>query len=886
MGGSTPSPFSNAFDGPQFGSLRYNTSQAGSPLAICYGTARLSCNLLEFWGFSGPSHPSGSKGGKGLGAAGGKKSGGNYSVYVAFGLCQGPLPDAFTGAPNGIDGNNRIFANGGIAAGLSNIGLSGYTGTDGQAPDPVFASQDPNQPVIGYSGTVYVTGTPMQLGSSPVLPNIQFEITGFFAGTAGPTYAGDARPDYIIVDFLTNPRYGANFPPALLDSGGTGIAGYITTQSGSLADFGTCCQAGLLGMGLVMDRCQAANRWLDEITKLCNAAVVWTGTLLKVIPYGTGTLSQNGATWTPNLLWVASLTDDDFLPMEHASDGKPVENATDPVSLDFTDPQSLHNWLPVEYVDAINYYNPQISPTFDQGSIDQFGLRVRASLTAHEFTNAVTAGLSGFLLLERELQIRTKPKFKLGWQHCLIEPMDIVLVTDSGAGFDQQPFRITGYEEDDNGELTFSAEEIPGIVSGTEIAPYYPAAGHAHNRSNSAGAAPGYLTAPGGTNIPVIFEPPSGLTGGQYEVWMIASGGLTKVSTNAATGSGNVLHFAAVPAAVVAGAVVEDLTASGVIPAGTTVASTTSTTVTLSAAVTGAGAGFGDQIAFYSPSWGGCEVWISTDNSTYALAGTIFRGGRQGVLTAALPSSGDPDTTDTLAVDMAMSGGQLLSGTQADADNAITLCYCDGELISYETASLTASYRYNLTYLRRGLYGTPISAHSIGASFARFGQGDPYLFKYAYPASLIGQTIYVKLQSFNIFGQELALLSALVATTYSLTGNGAAAQPATVSGSFSGTPSGNQQIFRYVFAGTVIFPVGLAGSAGNAGTAATASATFKLEQNGTQVGTMVFAAGATTASFTMGAATTFHGGDVLTIVAPSPADASLANLAWSLVGTS
>ncbi|HZU88512.1 MAG TPA: hypothetical protein VE993_04575, partial [Stellaceae bacterium] len=115
MGGSTPSPFSNAFDGPQFGALRYNTSQAGSPVPLCYGTARVSCNLLEFWGFSGPSHPSGSKGGKGLGSAGGKKGGGNYSVYVAFALCQGPV--SLTGASHGIGGNNRIFSNGGIAAG-------------------------------------------------------------------------------------------------------------------------------------------------------------------------------------------------------------------------------------------------------------------------------------------------------------------------------------------------------------------------------------------------------------------------------------------------------------------------------------------------------------------------------------------------------------------------------------------------------------------------------------------------------------------------------------------------------------------------------------------------------------------------------------------------
>jgi hypothetical protein len=871
MGGSSPSPFSNAFDSPQFGSLRYNTSQAGSPQPIVYGTARVSCNLIEFWGFSGPSHPSGSKGGKGLGAAGGKKSGGNYSVYVAFALCTGPV--SLAGSIWGIGGNNRIFSNGGIAAGLSNVGLSGYAGNDGQAPDAVFASQDPNQPVIGYSGTAYVTGTPMQLGSSPVLPDIQFEVTGFLAGTAGPTYTNDARPDQIIIDFLTNARYGAGFPSALLDT------------IGSIADYGTYCQAALLGMSLVMDRQQSAARWLDEITKLSNSAVVWAGTLLKIVPYGDAALTQNGATWTPNLVWQASLTDDDFLPWEHSSDGRPVENGTDPVTVDFTDPQTLHNWMPVEYDDGANSYNPQISPVFDQGQIDEFGLRLKASLVAHEFTNPVSAGLSGFLALEREIQIRARPKFKLGWQHCLLEPMDIVLLTDAGAGFSQQPVRITGYEEGDNGELTFSAEEIPGIVAGSVIAPYGTATAPGYARSNGAGAAPGYLVAPGGSNIPVIFEPPPALTANDYEVWMVASGGLDVISANAATASGNVLHFASLPPAVIVGVGVEDRTASGVIPAGTTVTAVSATSVTLSANVTGAGVGGGDAIAFYSPNWGGAQVWISTDNATYALAGTVFRGARQGVLTATLPAASDPDTTDTLAVDMAMSGGQLLSGTQADADNFVTLCYCDGELISYETATLTAPYQYNLTYLRRGIYGTPISTHLAGSSFARFGLSDPYLFKYSYPGSLVGQTIYVKLQPFNTFGQELTALSALNPTSYTLTGNGSVPPAYYVSGAFSGAPTASEPVFRCVFSGTVNFPAGLTGSAAGAEIAATGTATFTIEKNGTSVGTMVFAAAATTASFTMGSATGFAAGDVLKIIAPSSPDATLADLAWTLVGT-
>src|SRR5205085_9329137 len=115
-------------------------------------------------------------------------------------------------------------------------------------------------------------------------------------------------------------------------------------------------------------------------------------------------------------------------------------------------------------------------------------------------------------------------------------------------------------------------------------------------------------------------------------------------------------------------------------------------------------------IASGGANWGGCQVWVSSDGNTYALAGTIYRGARQGTLTATLPSHADPDTADTLSVDLSESQGQLLSGTQADADDFVTLCYCDGELLSYSTATLTAAHRYDLSYLRRGVYGPPIGA--------------------------------------------------------------------------------------------------------------------------------------------------------------------------------
>lgn len=288
-------------------------------------------------------------------------------------------------------------------------------------------------------------------------------------------------------------------------------------------------------------------------------------------------------------------------------------------------------------------------------------------------------------------------------------------------------------------------------------------------------------------------------------------------------------------------------------------------------------------IASGGADWGGCQVWISSDNATYALAGTIYRGARQGTLSANLPSHADPDGTNTLSVDLTQSQGQLLSGTLADADNFVTLCFADGELVSYQTATLTSAYHYSLTYLRRGVYGTPINAHSAGSNFARFGPNDPSLFRYRYPNNFVGQTIYLKLPAFNTFGQSLQDLAGLTADTYTLTGAGAIAT-VNVPIQFLGIPQVNQPIARYTFGQPVSFAANFVGSACSAGVAATAAQILDIAKNGTNFATMSFAAGGTVATFA-GPAQSFISGDVLTIT-PRATDATLANISGYLAGTS
>jgi hypothetical protein len=116
---------------------------------------------------------------------------------------------------------------------------------------------------------------------------------------------------------------------------------------------------------------------------------------------------------------------------------------------------------------------------------------------------------------------------------------------------------------------------------------------------------------------------------------------------------------------------------------------------------------------------------------------------------------------------MAESAGVLATATALDAQLANTLCIVDGELVSYQTSTLVSANTYALTTIYRGLYGTAPAAHSSAAPFARL---DGVIFKYGLPSQYVGRPIYIKLQSFNVFGSGVQDLSTCAAYSYTPTG--------------------------------------------------------------------------------------------------------------------
>ena len=92
-------------------------------------------------------------------------------------------------------------------------------------------------------------------------------------------------------------------------------------------------------------------------------------------------------------------------------------------------------------------------------------------------------------------------------------------------------------------------------------------------------------------------------------------------------------------------------------------------------------------------------------------------------------------------------------------------------------------------------------------------------------------------------------------------------------------------ILQYVVPVGVTLPINLTGSYATANNAATASTTVTINKNGSSIGTIVWSPSGTSGAFTFLSAVAFVAGDILQLVAPTPSDATLANIGISIDAT-
>ena len=210
--------------------------------------------------------------------------------------------------------------------------------------------------------------------------------------------------------------------------------------------------------------------------------------------------------YTPNLSPVYALTDFDFVEEKGNKDPLQVERA---------DIFSLPTIQRIECLSRANQYSATPVEARDQSQIETFGPRVGSVVQAHEICDELRIGpLVAQTILQRELYVRAKFAFKLSWEYCLLDPMDVVTITDASLGLANYPVRIVEIEEDDNGLLAITAEEL---VSGVSTPAFYP-------NASPGGGTPNWAVAAVAVNAPLVFEPPPQATGGVAQIWVGASG--------------------------------------------------------------------------------------------------------------------------------------------------------------------------------------------------------------------------------------------------------------------------------------------------------------------------------------------------------------------------
>jgi hypothetical protein len=379
---------------------------------------------------------------------------------------------------------------------LDELGLSFAPGAIDQPLWGPLTSIAPSNEQLRYPGLCYVAGQQYRLGNAAQLENHNFEVVGRLA-YGSSTSLPDVDGASFLTDLLIGAGGGAQFPASRLAD--------LTTYS----DY--CLASGLLLSPAITSQQKAADL-VAQCLKLTNSAGVWSGNQLRIVPYGDKSLTANGRTYTANTTPLYDLDDNHFLDNEN-----PIQIA-DKAAAD------RYNHFRIEWCNRgawdapsklfTGNYAKEIAEAKDGADIDTYGLRSAEILTAPWVCDASVARTIVQILLQRSLNVVKTYTFRLSWAFAMLEPMDIVTLTDLEQGLNKYPVRITSIEEDTDGAMTITAEDFP-IGSATATAyPTQSGQGFIHDRNVD----------PGSINVPTIFEAPAPLTGTGLQIWAACLG--------------------------------------------------------------------------------------------------------------------------------------------------------------------------------------------------------------------------------------------------------------------------------------------------------------------------------------------------------------------------
>jgi hypothetical protein len=374
-------------------------------------------------------------------------------------------------------------------------GQGNYTFNSAQAGNTVVISyasnsQSPGFAAVGYSGIAWAGAPDYALGQSPSLQNFNWEIQGNFSNSVSGQI--DADPSLVVADFLTNAKYGADFPSGKL---------------GNLTNYQNYCLAQGLLVSFKLDTQSPASSILADLATCTNSEWARVDGKLNLVPYGDVTLTGNGKTYTPPSAPEYDLGDNDFIRIK----------GQDPVQLDRKRPVDANNWIQMSFSNRAIQYNEDTVEYKNEVLINKFRLRPMptSSISNDYFADAATAQTSVNLQGQRQMILNVYT-FTIDQRYILLDCMDIVSITDSVLGISKQWVRIKQITENNDYTLTIVAEEYLGGTGTAAVNTFQSNNGYSSN----------FNIAPGNVNAPVILSAPVQIaTNTGLEVWITVSGG-------------------------------------------------------------------------------------------------------------------------------------------------------------------------------------------------------------------------------------------------------------------------------------------------------------------------------------------------------------------------
>jgi hypothetical protein len=300
----------------------------------------------------------------------------------------------------------------GGSSALSKLGITLVPGSLSQSA-PSWVTSRHSSDALAYAGLAYVSADAYSLGSGAQVENHNFEVIGPGAYSVS-SIIPDIDPSTFAVKVLQDARYGAAFPSAFMDA------------SKQWSDY---CIANNLLMSPALTTQMKAAEFLSQMAMLTNTGIVWSGGLVRMVPYGDTSATGNGVTYTAPVTPIYDLTDDAYV----------VAKGEAPVRVRRKKQSDAYNHIRVQFRNRANDYATEIAEAKDQADIESNGLRSADIVQAEWICDANVARNVAQLMLQRSVNVRATYEFSLPWNFCTLEPMDLLTITDAGLGLEQGP---------------------------------------------------------------------------------------------------------------------------------------------------------------------------------------------------------------------------------------------------------------------------------------------------------------------------------------------------------------------------------------------------------------------------------------------------------------